>query len=298
MRGSGGSGRPPRKSQDHDRRYVMSSTLIRIISALAVLPFVLWLMYIGGLPFFAMILVASAICLFELMNMVNPAERGLQILLTALGLALVAAVGFGVMATPAAIVIIAFLPIVVVTIFLFKLGDMNTVAARAGLSVLGILWGAGLFSCLCLRLLDRGGSWVFLACILAWGSDTGAYFAGRLFGRRKLYPAVSPNKTWEGAVGGVIVATALAFGQHVFCGAPPIDPVHLAILAPLGAAFGQVGDLAESLLKRSVGVKDSGRIMPGHGGLFDRVDALIFTGSAVLAYAVLVERGTLYWMSI
>jgi phosphatidate cytidylyltransferase len=124
--------------------------------------------------------------------------------------------------------------------------------------------------------------------MLAWGSDTGAYFAGKYLGKQKLYEKVSPKKTWAGAIGGVITATLGAFGLTYLYGAPKIDPIHLALIAPVATVLGQIGDLAESLLKRSVGVKDSGKIMPGHGGLLDRVDALVFAGPALLAYAMLV----------
>ncbi|MEQ8978703.1 MAG: phosphatidate cytidylyltransferase, partial [Deltaproteobacteria bacterium] len=96
---------------------------------------------------------------------------------------------------------------------------------------------------------------------------------------------------------GVVVATAGSFALNHFWG-PGIDPVHLAILAPVGTVHGQIGDLAESLLKRSTGVKASGRIMPGHGGLFDRIDALIFVGPLLLAYAVLIRNDTIAWLDL
>jgi len=131
---------------------------------------------------------------------------------------------------------------------------------------------------------------VLMACTLAWGSDTGAYFAGRFFGKRKLYPLVSPNKTWAGAIGGVLSATAIAFTFHRLLGPAELGTLDVALIAPLGAAMGQLGDLSESLLKRSVHVKDSGSIMPGHGGLLDRIDALVVTAPVLLAYA-LVKLG-------
>ena len=148
-----------------------------------------------------------------------------------------------------------------------------------------------------LRFLPGGLGWIYLACCLAWGSDTGGYFAGRYLGKRKLYPAVSPKKTWAGSIGGVISATGIVFFFQWLLGQPVVDPIHLAIVSPIGAAIGQMGDLAESLLKRSTGVKDSGTIMPGHGGLFDRVDALLFTSPVLLAYAVIGAGQTPVWMS-
>ncbi len=118
---------------------------------------------------------------------------------------------------------------------------------------------------------------------VAFLSDTGAYFAGRFFGKHKLSPKLSPKKTIEGSIGGLIAATAGAIVlQQTLLDHVPL--LHIAILAPIAAAFGQAGDLLESLLKRSCGVKDSGKIMPGHGGLLDRSDALLFTSTAVFAY--------------
>lgn len=270
----------------------------RVVSALVALPAVLALIGLGGWPFAALVMVASAICTFEFMGMALPGDRTAQVLLTVPGILLTVAAVTGLLASVAALSCASLLPIGVLTFYLFRIGDVRTVAARAGLGVIGVLWGGGLFTTACLRLLDDGMSWVLLACVLAWGSDTGAYFVGRAIGRHKLYEAVSPNKTWEGAIGGILVATVLAFGLRALLGAPKVGAVHLAILAVVGAALGQVGDLAESLLKRSVGAKDSGRIMPGHGGLFDRVDALIFTSAVVLFDAVLVGGETPSWLEM
>jgi phosphatidate cytidylyltransferase len=277
----------------------MSGTLLRIVSAFSALPFVLGLMWIGGWPYAGLIFAASAVCLLEFNAMVNPGDRAMQIVLTLYGLLVILAAMTGVFQTAAGLVLALFIPIAILALYLFRVGEIGTVASRAGLSVLGILWAGGLMGPGCLRFVgDRGGSWVFLACILSWGSDTGAYFSGRWFGKHKLYESVSPKKTWEGAIGGVAIATAAAFVQHYAWGAPAIDPIHLAILAPVATAVGQLGDLAESLLKRSLGVKDSGRIMPGHGGLLDRVDALIFVGATLLAYAVVVQGAQLTYLSI
>jgi phosphatidate cytidylyltransferase len=277
----------------------IGGTAMRLLSAFIALPFVLYLMWIGGWPFLGLTFTATLICTYEMTCMSAPNDKVAQIVFPILSALLLAAGMTGVLSTEYAIVVIAFLPIITMCFFLFRVGDVNTVAARAGLTMMGIVWAGGLLSVSCLRLVDRGGAWVFLACILSWGSDTGAYFAGRMFGKHKLYEAVSPKKTWEGAIGGVVISTAVAFVQHYFWPTPPdIDPIHLAILAPIACVFGQLGDLAESLLKRSVGVKDSGKIMPGHGGLFDRVDALIFVGAALLAYVILVKHSSFAWLTL
>lgn len=135
-----------------------------------------------------------------------------------------------------------------------------------------------------LHTLEHGGAWVLLAMWIAWASDTGAYFAGRYFGKTKLYPAVSPSKTVQGSIGGLLGSLTGGLAAH-FWFLPTLPLVDAVVLALVAGALGQMGDLVESLIKRSTKVKDSGHILPGHGGLLDRVDALMFTGAACLIYA-------------
>jgi phosphatidate cytidylyltransferase len=129
-----------------------------------------------------------------------------------------------------------------------------------------------------------GAGAVLLALGLGWFADTGAYFAGRFLGRRKLYEAVSPNKTVEGALGGLAAAVfwAVLASQTYLRGTLPLG--HTVPLGLVAGALGQAGDLGESLLKRSMGIKDSGALVPGHGGVLDRVDAVIVTAVVVFLY--------------
>jgi phosphatidate cytidylyltransferase len=117
--------------------------------------------------------------------------------------------------------------------------------------------------------------------VLVWVGDTAAYFAGRGFGRIKMSPEVSPQKTWEGAVANVLGALLVGAVFGYWTGIPP---AHMLAMAALGSIAGQLGDLFESALKRSAGVKDSGTILPGHGGMYDRIDALILAAPAVWYY--------------
>lgn len=130
---------------------------------------------------------------------------------------------------------------------------------------------------------EHGGAWVLLAMWIAWSSDTGAYFAGRFFGRHKLAPRVSPAKTVEGAIGGWLASLTGALAAH-FWFMPSLPLLDALVLAAVANVFGQAGDLVESLVKRSTGVKDSGNILPGHGGMLDRVDALMFTSTVCWVY--------------
>ena len=114
---------------------------------------------------------------------------------------------------------------------------------------------------------------IFGLLFLIWASDIGAYMAGKTFGKHKLAPKISPGKTWEGWAGGVLLTLAVGWALKLLL--PDVPLAHLLVAAGVVAVFGPLGDLAESMLKRSVGVKDSGRIMPGHGGLLDRFDAFL-----------------------
>lgn len=161
--------------------------------------------------------------------------------------------------------------------YLFRYGDIATVAPRMAYTVFGIVYAGLLLTTVAELKRDggpNGGDLVMFVLAVVWAGDTGAYFAGRFLGKRKLYPAVSPKKTWAGAIGGL----AGSFAVGAVLKLTRLDGVFnwfdVVMLTIPGAALAQVGDLAESLLKRSVGVKDSGSILPGHGGILDRIDAL------------------------
>ncbi|RBW69877.1 phosphatidate cytidylyltransferase [Bacillus taeanensis] len=124
------------------------------------------------------------------------------------------------------------------------------------------------------RLLSNGLQLLFFILFLIWATDSGAYFIGRSFGKRKLWPKISPNKTIEGAVGGIMCAVIVGLVFQLFL--PIYDYQSIIIIAVVTAVFGQVGDLVQSAFKRHYGVKDSGKILPGHGGILDRFDSLIF----------------------
>lgn len=176
--------------------------------------------------------------------------------------------------------------------FLFRFGDVPTVASRMASATTGIVYaGLGLtFLALIKRDLPRGSDLVVLVLCTAWLSDTGGYFAGKSIGGPKLYPAVSPNKTWSGSIGGVVAALAGGVVLKLWR-LPELAWIDLIVLVGVGSVLGQLGDLAESLIKRSRGVKDSGALLPGHGGLLDRVDAVLFI--APFFYAWMIVRAAM-----
>lgn len=178
--------------------------------------------------------------------------------------------------------------------YLFRFGDMDTVARRLAFSIAGIVYGGLLFMFVAkLKKLgvdtgnpNLGGHLVLFVLAVAWLGDTGAYFAGRFLGNKKLYEAVSPKKTWAGAVGGIVASTgaAVVIKLTLIKSMPWVDVFALAIP---GAIMGQMGDLAESLFKRSTKIKDSGSILPGHGGILDRCDAVLILAPYVYLYLLI-----------
>jgi phosphatidate cytidylyltransferase len=149
----------------------------------------------------------------------------------------------------------------------------------------GILYLGWLMNLIVSLRLDAGRNWIYLAFLATFGSDTSAYFIGRAFGKHKMAPRISPGKTWEGAVAGIIGAVIVSL---LFLLDTPfrlyIAWEHTVALGLVIGVFGILGDLTESLLKRNFNVKDSGNLMPGHGGLLDRIDSLLFAGAVVYLY--------------
>lgn len=173
--------------------------------------------------------------------------------------------------------------------YLFRYRDIATVAPRMAYTTFGIVYAGVLLTHV--AELDRdygahGGDMVMFVLASVWAGDTGAYFAGKSLGKHKLYPSVSPNKTWEGAIGGLL-GSLLAASAMKYFRLDMLSWVDVAFLAIPGAALAQTGDLAESLIKRSTGVKDSGSILPGHGGILDRIDAVLFFAPWVYVYGQL-----------
>jgi phosphatidate cytidylyltransferase len=132
----------------------------------------------------------------------------------------------------------------------------------------------------------EGPKLLLFALVITWAADTTAYFVGRTIGKHPLAPHISPKKTWEGSIGSMIGSLLVAYGFSFWI---HISLIHLLIMAVLGNIAGQMGDLLESAYKRSAGVKDSGTILPGHGGVLDRIDALILCIPVIWYYLVLVN---------
>ena len=256
----------------------------RILTALVIVPPLIFA--VGWAPpwvFTALVLSLTCVALFEYFNIAlpqHPGERKLGILF---GLSVWA---FVVMAQIIDLGLwLAFLLVLVFTRYLFVSGELNDRLFRLGRLLLGSCYvGLLMPAWILLFRFPDGRSWIFFVLGVSVAGDTAAYFVGRRFGIKKLAPEISPGKTRAGAwayiAGGVTVGVMA--GGFVFTDYPFIEILCMALLF---AVFAQVGDLFESLLKRVFGVKDSSSFLPGHGGILDRLDSLMFP--AVLANAYL-----------
>lgn len=175
----------------------------------------------------------------------------------------------------------------IATLTLFTRRPLVEVLPAAGISASGfILIAFPLSFAIPLHgISGQGPAMLLFALVIVWVSDTAAYFAGRSIGKHPFAPKLSPNKTWEGAVAGFLGSLAVAF---VFWPWVNVQLVHLLGMAAAGNIAGQVGDLLESGYKRSAGIKDSGSLLPGHGGVLDRIDALILAIPVVWYYWILI----------
>ncbi len=262
-----------------------NTTALRFATALPIIPVIIFLLYWApAWGFRTLVFVAVTICGAELMSMTLPESRAARVLgvLSTIGLSVAIVLSSDVKAL---IATLAGMVCATLAVALASPEPAERAAKHIAWGLAGPLYVGGLLSSIAL-LHDRpyGGSWVLLSMMVAWLSDTGAYFAGRAFGNTALYPAVSPGKTVEGSLGGLAGSVVGALIAH-FALLPVLPLVDAVILALAAGALGQAGDLFESLIKRSTGVKDSGTILPGHGGLLDRVDALMFVSAATWLYA-------------
>jgi phosphatidate cytidylyltransferase len=263
----------------------------RVLTALAALSLVLPLLFMGGLKGMSVI-VAAALLLglseYAVMAFPGSSRTGFAVL----SLMVLPSVAVFFLAPPSWMAVTLALTVMGAMVFVMLAPpsqDLSMGLQHLGRYVLGATWiGLLLPFLMMLRMLDDGVWFVFFAMCIAWSSDTGAYIVGRQWGRTKLYPRISPNKTWEGALGGVFAAvlTCFAIRSLVLHSLVWQDCV---VLGSVGACMGVLGDLTESMVKRAYDVKDSGSIMPGHGGVLDRVDALMFVAPTVYGYLVLVK---------
>jgi phosphatidate cytidylyltransferase len=268
----------------------------RILSAVVFLP-IFWVLVkrFGPLPYEALLAVAAGLGLYELYALADARGHRCHRLLGACTAALVLAT-FAVPGLPLSAVLAAALFALPVA-SLWRGGDFGRAFGDIGATLFAAAFVGLLFGyLLSLRLMsdavkgdEMGSDLVFLLFFVVWGSDVFAYAVGRLLGRRPLAPGVSPKKTVEGAIGGLLGAILLAFVARAWF----LHRLTVRDAILLGFALGvvgMVGDLVESMLKRGAGVKDSAALVPGHGGLLDRVDSLLYAAPLLYYYYLFAMR--------
>ena len=265
----------------------VSNLVVRLLTAVVAAPAILYLLFAAPpWGFQVLVMAAVAVAASELFGMTMGKDRVLEVYGVVASLA-VATVLLYFPSPPILVATFALLPMAGLLFSLVRPDPIDRADRRMAWMIAGPLYVGLLATIGRLHMRDNGGGWVVLTMTLAWFGDTGGYFAGRAFGKHKLYEKVSPKKTIEGSFGGLAGSVLGALVAHYWYlqALPLVGGIALALVA---GALGQAGDLCESLIKRSAGVKDSGFIVPGHGGLLDRVDALVFTGAATWLYATLI----------
>jgi len=272
-----------------------SNLTTRLLTAAVGVPAIIALLYVvPPIGFYLLVITCISIGSWELLAMTHPDDKVSRVF----GLLLCQAVSLLVYTSlhdPRVVLgMLVGIPALALLFTLWRLGDMSTAAIRAFALAFAPIFVAAPLTLLAVMQRDydhlgghrTGPGLTLMSFMFAWFADTGGYFGGRFLGKRKLYEAVSPKKTVEGAIGGLVGAVIGALMASLGY-AKEIPLSHTLPLALFAGALGEAGDLGESLIKRSMGVKDSGAIVPGHGGILDRADALIFTSIAVYGYAVM-----------
>lgn len=250
--------------------------LKRITSAIVGLPFLIAVIYIGGIPLFSSIMVVALIGLKEFYNAFkNKSLLSIELIGYLGSVALIILVNFS--HSLIYVPLLFFILILILNIMQLISSKYNFL--NASITLYGLVYVSLLFSYILLISYQPNNIIIWLVFTTAWGTDTFAYFSGYFFGKKKLCPSVSPKKTIEGAIGGVLGSMIISgvFGYFFLS-----DYLIIIIfIGAIGSIVAQIGDLSASLIKRYTGIKDFGNLMPGHGGVLDRFDSILFTAPTI-----------------
>lgn len=280
----------------------MKGLIRRLSTAVIFVAVMLAGLYGGQIPFVALFALITALCLWEFLTMVLAKFTRRDLFRLILGVffgltpfVLATVLQLGLVQFQDDFIIltsILFFPFVF-TAFIYELIAKATQPfLNVAFMVLGMVYIGAPFALLDFIAFDDGrfyANTVFALLVMTWANDTGAYLVGSRFGKHKLLPRISPGKTIEGSVGGVVTTLLVAGLLGTFFVGEELRMVDWFVLGIIVAIFGSMGDLVESMLKRSVGVKDSGNLLPGHGGMLDRFDAFIFLLPFAAAYILYVR---------
>ena len=261
----------------------------RVISAIILIPVIIFLVWWGGYPYSAAIILVAGLMLIEFWGLSQSiGGAGGRIFTVACGilfcLSAVASIGFKI---PVGLVLtLTLLLPFSYQIFRDRVDGAFLSVASTILGAVYIGWAFGHHLILLRDISGPGRGLIFFLLVIVWLGDTAAYIFGKRFGRHKLRPTISPGKTIEGTVAGIVFGTLGGLGVWAFFLQNILSLPHALILGILLGIVGQVSDLSESIIKRSADVKDSGHLIPGHGGLLDRCDSLIFSAPVLYYYFV------------
>ena len=259
---------------------------LRSLTALAWVPLNLGLLYLGGWEWLLWVALLSISATYEMLVMLRQTGR---VPLPWAGPLFFLLFVVGAWALPGSAFFLTVGPVLMLSLVLLLVSQSHEGAfQRWGMTTAGCLYTTFLVAYMILLRDARNGLWWMGAALTGtWVFDTGAYAIGQLIGRHKLWLAVSPGKTWEGTIGGLIVAVGLAMATVRVLGLSYAEAAGLGVLI---AVLAQTGDLVESVIKRQVGVKDAGSFLPGHGGILDRIDGLLFSTVGVYYFALASGR--------
>ncbi len=261
--------------------------LKRILSAAVLLPAFLLLVQFGtAFHFFLLVTFAILMGLYEFYGM---AKAGGWNPLTLLGMGSgVALSSMGFFEAPAPWLLSILTGVVILLLISLLVGGMEPKEAipRGAITLFGLLYVAGLLSFpALLRAMEMGRTYIFYLVFVTWAGDTGAFYVGSTIGKRPLCPSISPRKSVEGSIGG-LACSVLASGIAKLWFWEGLGTIEMLVMGCGLGVMSQAGDLCESMLKRGFGVKDTGALIPGHGGVLDRVDSLLFTGPVLYMAAL------------
>lgn len=273
--------------------YFDRNMIVRIVTTLVSIPVIVGVVSMGGWWLYAVLLAVGSVCFLEYGGVVAHDDRFARGLLFLVG-SLTVAGGMMVHDDHLALLTPQLACLLIAIVYVLRPGDLDTVWARMSALAFGVIYVA-LAHIAIFRLRELGAElpartspvvWVWLPLCCAWGNDSAAYFAGKAFGKHKMYPLLSPKKSWEGFVGGAAGCVGLPF-VLLFAFRPwllDVSPLDIFFVAVPAIVLAPVGDLIESMMKRSYHAKDAGSILPGHGGFLDRVDAVYIVAPWTLLY--------------